>query len=316
MSEANTGLRRYAAIAVRLAALWLLTGALFKLFAGSPKMIPEPVLEHSPFNWTLTYQIAIAIELSIVCIAVLKPHRGWMLITGLFGFFIALLLDMALKGKESCGCMGDSVKVNPLVMLALDGTLLAFVLATKPWKSLAPPGLSTLLLVVGVVVSCALPWIVRRPQEATLPVKNGGTVVVDPANPVPSTANVHINLSPEKWAGKVVYDVEELTRVVPVDKIPSDGRIVLWRQSCDHCAKHLRDMANEKSVTTPILLVQVMDDLKSSRAVDAMPTGAHVTEVQLPPGEGMFTTPVEIRVEGGVVKAVLYEADFEKERGQ
>jgi hypothetical protein len=59
-----------------------------------------------------------------------------------------------------------------------------------------------------------------------------------------------------------------------------------------------------------------MDDLKDGRAVDVLPAGAHVTSVQMPPGQGMFTTPVEIRVEGGSVKAVLYEDDLKKEKGQ
>jgi hypothetical protein len=172
-------------------------------------------------------------------------------------------------------------------------------------------------VLAGVAVSIALPWIVVHPQQAQItPGTNGSTAVVDPKNPATPAKNVQIDLRPDKWTGKSIYDVEEFTRVVPIDKIPSDGRIVLWRQGCTHCAKHLREMANEKNVTSPILLVQVMDDLKDGRAVDAMPVGDHVTSVQLPPGDGMFTTPVEIRVEGGVVKAVLYEDDFEKARGQ
>lgn len=301
MSEPKTGSQKLAALAVRLAALWLLTGALFKLFAGSPKMIPELVLSSSPFSWTLTYQIAIAIELSIVCVAVLKPHRGWIPITAIFGVFMALLIVMTLEGKASCGCMGDTIKIHPAIMLAIDGALLIFVLATKPWQHLAPPGLSTLLVIVGVFASIALPWIVVRPEQGAL----------TPGNPTAAPGRVYISMEPEKWSGQSIYDIEEFTRVVPLDKIPSDGRIVLWRQHCDVCAKHLREMASE-TVTTPILLVQVMDDLSSSRAVDLMPTGGHVTEVQLPPGEGLFTTPIEIRVEGGLVKAVLDAEHFEK----
>jgi hypothetical protein len=247
-----------------------------------------------------------------VCVAIMKPHKGWMLITAIFGFFLALLIDMKLKGKDSCGCMGDSIKIDPLIMLAVDGTLLAFVLATKPWKNLSPPGLSTPIMWAGIVVSIVLPFLVVHPEQPVLTPPNGGTTVVNPQDPTTGPGRMYIAMSPDKWSGKTIYDIEEFTRVVPVDKIPSDGRIVLWRQGCTHCAKHLREMANEKSAATPILLVQVMDDLKDGRAVDAMPTGDHVTSVQLPPGDGMFTTPVEIRVEGGVVKAVLYDEDFEK----
>ncbi|MBL8858508.1 MAG: hypothetical protein JNL28_08400 [Planctomycetes bacterium] len=316
MTDTRTGLQKYAALAVRLAALWLATGALFKLFAGSPKMLPELVRDYSPFpTWTLTFQVAIAVELSIVCIAVLKPHWGWMWITGTFGFFLVLLTGMMAKGVASCGCLGDSVSLPPWVMMCIDGVLLAFVLATKPWKSLAPPGLSTPLLALGIAASLALPWIVIQPQDAVVPpLTNGTEISGTPTDPQKSPSRVYIQWDPIKWKNKFIYDVAEFTRLVPEGKIPSDGRIVLWRQSCDHCAKHLREMADEKEATQPILLVQVMDDLKSGRAVDAMPVGAHVTTVELPPGEGLFTTPVEIRVAGGTVTDVLYEEDFEKLR--
>lgn len=314
MSETRSTAPTWSATAVRLAALWLATGALFKLFAGTPKMLPELVRDLSPFDWTLTFQLAIGIELAVVCIAVLKPHWGWMWITAVFGFFLVLLVDMLMKGADSCGCLGEKVSMPPAAMLAIDGTLLGLVLVLKPWKNLAPPGLSTALLVVGLVVSLAVPFLIVRPKEAALPpVSNGGPTGV-PTDPTAVPKDVYIQLSPDRWKGQLIYDIAEFTRVVPADKIPSDGRIVLWRQGCSHCAKHLRDMADEKNVTAPILLVQVMDDLADGRAVDALPSGDHVTQVQLPPGQGMFTTPLEIRVEGGLVTAVLDEEAYEAER--
>lgn len=313
MTEQKSGIQKLASVAVRLAALWLLTGALFKLFGGNPKMIPKLVLDHSPMSWNLTFHVVIAIELAIVCIALLKPHVGWMLITALFGFFLVVLVDQLLKGAESCGCLGDTVKMPPLMMMGIDGALLAFVLATRPWKSITGPGFSTVLLALCVGMSIALPWLViPKPGAVPVPPIPGGT-----GDPVaPQNAKVWIEMDPAKWIGQSIYDVAQFTKWVPVEKIPTDGRIVLWRQSCDHCAQHLREMANEKDEATSILLVQVMDDLASSRAVDALPNGANVTQFALPPGEGLFTTPVEIRVEGGVVKAALYEEDFEKLRGK
>jgi hypothetical protein len=59
----------------------------------------------------------------------------------------------------------------------------------------------------------------------------------------------------------------------------------------------------------------VRDDLKSSRAVEAMPNGPNVTQVELPENqEFSVTTPIEIVVEGGVVKRVLDEKAFEEAR--
>jgi hypothetical protein len=299
MTETKSGLSKYASLAVRLAAVWLLVGAVFKLFWGTPSLLPPFVREHTPFGLDLTFHLAIAIELSIVCACFLKPRFGWPFIATLFGFFLIVLTNDVLRGEKSCGCFGSKVNVPPAVMMVLDGSLLAFVLATKPWSSLTSAGLPTLLLVIAIAASWAAPWLLIQSGDAGVQITRAddGTV---------RTNVKYVVLEPEKWIGKTIFDVEEFTRWVPVDKIPTDGRIVLWRQGCDHCAQHLREMANEKDLSQPILLVQVQDDLKSSRAVDAMPSGGNVTQVALPENlDFLLTTPLEIRIEGGVVKSVI-----------
>lgn len=316
MSEPKSGLSKLAGVAVRLAALWLLTGALFKLFAGSPKMLPPLVLDNTPFTAIATFHVVIAVELSLVMLAMLKPHLGWMPISALFGFFLVILVHQASLGAESCGCMGDTIKMSPYLMMAIDGVLLAFVLLTRPWRSLLGPGLSTAILLAGVVVSIAAPWIVlgnryQAPPPVTVNGQPTGT------NGAGGSGKTFVEMDPAKWIGQTIYDVADFTRWVPMEKIPSDGRIVMWRQGCDHCAKHLRDMANEKEATAPVLLVQVRDDLKASRAVDAMPSGANVATHEMPDDvEVLIGTPVEIRVEGGLVKAVLFQEDFERAEGK
>jgi hypothetical protein len=87
-----------------------------------------------------------------------------------------------------------------------------------------------------------------------------------------------------------------------------DGRVVLWRQGCTHCAAHLRQMAEQDDGMTPILLVQIRDDLKDGRAVDLMPQGPHVTSAMLPENqEVVIQTPWELRVEGGTITAAFDE---------
>jgi hypothetical protein len=297
-----------ATIAVRLAATWLLIGALFKLFAGTPALLPPLVREMSPFGLDLTFHLAIAIELAVVCVALLKPRWGWPLIAATFTLFLVVLGDQQARGAASCGCLGSAVKMPPLVMMAIDGGLLAFLLATQPWRRLKSAGAPIVAVALAVVVSFAAPWLVIK--------SSSGDNVVTPANGDPKTppANVrYVVLYPERWVGKSIYDIGDFAPYVGADKLPTDGRIVLWRQSCDHCAKHLRDMANEKDESQLILLVQVADDLDKGRAVDAMPSGANVTQVVLPETPSFTVeTPVEIRVAGGVVTAALYEKDFEK----
>ena len=310
-------------VAVRVAGAWLFAGAFFKLFYGNPALIPPLVREHTPFSLILTYNLAISIELSIVALAMLRPRVGWIAITPLFAFFLVLLGDMVMKGETSCGCFGKAFEVHPLVMMAIDAACLGFVLATRPWSATFRRGAPWALVAAAMAVGIALPWIVIGDKSKVVPPPpppvagpSNGTSSKPPAQV--DHSNVWIELKPASWVGKSIYDVAELAQWVPVEKIPSDGKIVFWRQGCSHCAQHLREMATGSDAAMPILLIQVMDDLKDSPAVDARPTGANVTEFQMPMGAvGLFETPTEVRLEGGNVTAVLDEVkEFEAERAQ
>jgi hypothetical protein len=344
--------------ALRIAAAWLLTGALFKLFGGNPNLIPPLVRTMTPFSLVLTYHIAIAVELVLVVLALLRPRIGWASIAALFVFFIVLLVDLQMKGAASCGCFGEAIDTPPLLIMAVDATALVGVLATRPWSSLRGTGAPWGITGAAIALAIVLPWLVIRDHSAAVapagnasgaqttsipgnsgsssspvnpsttggqgngsqnpptaphaPGTSGTPTTKVPAPPVDPSQQIWVELHPEKWTGKSIYDVAEFTKYVSTDVIPSDGRIVLWRQGCTHCAAHLREMANE-TIDEPILLVQVPDDLKDSRAVDAMPSGPNVTQIALPSGTvGLFETPFEVRVEGGVVKQVLFKDDFEK----
>jgi hypothetical protein len=292
-----------ARLAVYLAATWLLAWALMKLFKGNPMELPGPVRAWSPFDAELTFRVAIAIELSIVSLVVVRPRWGWLPMAGLYAFFVALLVPMVASGAESCGCGGGAIKMPPLLMLSIDGLLLVGLLATRPWRVLAGTGLPLWTLALGLVTSWASPWLVIRSATdlegplTTEAIEKGGIR--------------YFNLEPAKWKGQAIYDVAELTRWIAVEKLPIEGSIVFWRQGCDHCAQHLRELATKDDRSRQFLLVQVRDDLKDARAVDAMPQGGHVQTFEFPEGlQGMFTTPFEVVVVGGVVKDVLYEEDF------
>lgn len=290
--------------AVYLAAAWLVTWAGMKLFVGSPQSLPAFVRDTSPFDAELTFRLAIAIELSVFCLALLKPHIGWLPLAGLYAFFVALLVPMVAAGAETCGCGGGAVKMKPALMIAVDGALLAAVLATRPWKRLAGPGLSTILLAFGVAASFAAPWIVIRSAAV-----GQGDIVVDAGTGKVTSGGTevrYVNLEPSRWKGQVIHEVADLAPWIPAELLPIEGSIVFWRQGCDVCAAHLRKLAAENDGSRQFLLVQVRDDLKASRAVDAMPEGSNVTSHALPEGlEFAFTTPCEVVVTGGTVTNVL-----------
>lgn len=302
--SAKTPGSNLARIAVYLAAAWLVVWAAMKLFVGSPQSLPELVRDASPFSPDVTFRVAIAIELSIFCLALLKPHLGWLPLSALYAFFVVLLVPMVAAGAESCGCGGGAIKMKPALMLSVDAALLVAVLVSRPWKKLRGPGLSAVVLSIGVAISWAAPWLVIRSADGS-----GAPVVVDSTTGAVTRdgqAVRYVQLEPAGWKGRAVHEIADLAPFIPAEMLPIEGAIVFWRQGCDVCATHLRKLATENDPTKQYLLVQVRDDLKSSRAVDAMPEGGNVTSHAFPANaEFAFTTPCDVIVRGGTVTDVL-----------
>jgi hypothetical protein len=293
MDPDSSSRSRLAWIVVRLAGAWILAGAVAKLFLGTPKDLPEVVRKMSPFGLDLTFHLVIGVELAMVCLAWIRPRFAWPLVLALFAFFDFVLVKQLAAGASSCGCFGASIKVSPWLMLSVDSALVLALLASRPWSTVRRPGGSLVALAAGVAVSFALPWLLIRPP----PTAPGGQ------------ASGYITLEPEKWVNQSIFDIQDLTRWVPADKLPTDGKVVLWRQGCEHCAAHLRLMASHDDPTIPILLVQIRDDLKDGRAVDLMPEGAHVARAEFPENQQVvLQTPWELHVAGGIVTEALDEA--------
>jgi hypothetical protein len=286
---------RSATIVVRLSAVWLLAGALAKLFLGTPKDLPEIIRKLTPFSLDLTFHLVIATELAIVWLCLLKPRWGWPVVLALLAFFEFVLGSQLSAGAESCGCFGATIKVSPYLMVAIDGVLALALLATRPWKTSPASGANPILLAAVVLVSAFIPWIAIPSQsQIGMSSQSGG------AN------RRYEELHPEKWAHQNVFDLADLSRYVPPEKLPTDGKIVLWRQGCTHCAAHLRKLAREDDGSQPIVLLQIKDDLNTTREVDAMPSGAHVGTFATPDNlDIVVQTPWEVHVEGGVVKDLI-----------
>lgn len=284
-------------LAIVLAAGWLATISTLKLVSGNPGDLPPIVRESSPFDPTTTLILAVAIELSIAFVALARPKLGWIPLAAIYLVFELVLSTLIASGATSCGCGGGALKIHPIVMASIDGALLLFVLATRPWKRAAGPALPLVGLAAGVIVLAIVPW-------QTIHVRQSD----------PTSASSFVMLDPRKWVGQLVYDVPDLKQhMAPTDveKLPTDGLIVLWRQGCSHCAEHLREMANDSALndgSKQITLVQIKDDLEDGRAVDALPQGGHVTMLEFREGPTfVITTPWEVVVEGGMVTAALDE---------
>jgi len=280
---------------VRLAALWVAAGALFKLLAGSPADLPQ-VLHELPLDVALVFKGAIGIELAIVCAALLRPTLGWLPMVLLFAVFDAVLVPIIASGAESCGCFGSSVTIPPEVMLTIDSVLLLGILLGRPWKSKAASYGPAWLVPALALVCLVLPFPYIGEQKLATPADGE-------AQDIGGMRWVPIEL--EGWKDQLIYDTGFATLFPEeVETLPIDGRYVFWRWDCSHCAEHLQVMAEGDPGTEPIVLIRLEQetDNDENRAVLAMPAGGHVTELSLPAGpQYIVETPAEFVLEGGVV---------------
>ncbi len=279
------------AAAVRLAAAWILVGALFKLLLGTPADLPEIVRE-VPFSDGLVYRSVIAVELALALLAFTRPRLAWVPVGLLYVLFEVILATQIAEGADSCGCLGSKVTLTPWQMAGIDTALLVLMLVARPWR-ITSRGLPFRLLVPGILVVALLPWIFDR--EVTELPPDGGN----------SARPLYFPLDIDEWVGQTIYD-SPLADLIEEDigTLPPEGLWVLWRWTCDHCAEHLEEMVRTPPDAMFITLVRVREkhDSEENRAVFFMPEGAHVMHVNLPDSvEYVISTPAELWIEDGVI---------------
>jgi len=289
-----------ASLAVRLAAAWILVGALFKLFLGTPADLPDSVVGLLD-DAVLTYKLAIAVECGVAALAILRPRQGWWLLAGAYLVFELVLIEQMSAGAESCGCFGSKVPMPPWAMMALDTGLLLFLLGTRPWT--LPRAGGPWWLVGGLVVlGAALPWALDREVSQPRPA-NGGGLSVD--GPDTGFGRGFVQFDLDEWEGKSI-DETALADWIEQDiySLPLDGLWVLWRWTCDHCAEHLEHLVLNPPDDPFITLVRLKEphDTEANRVVFDMPVGDHVVSASCPDSvDYLITTPGELSLEAGVV---------------
>lgn len=288
-------------LVVRAAALWILAGALFKLFVGSPNDLPPVVREVAPellgLSATTVFRLAIAVELSIAVPAVLRPRLVWPLVVTLFAVFCGILVPLALSGAASCGCFGSKVTIPPWAMLAIDGALLVAILLARPWRG--APARRSLLVPIGVALVAA--WIL----PFTL-VPSGA--VTDPSASEPgATRPRFVEWQPGDWVGQPLRE-SALAAFLDVDLYPQEATWVLYSATCPHCAAYLRRIASEFELDPKLyVLVQLPGDEGAQVEVDLMPPGE---EVALPDDISYVVTPPwALTVAGGIVTEAVHPVD-------
>ncbi len=168
-----------AVLLIWLASLWVLAGACFKLFLGTPADLPEAVRSLSPLGLGLTYKLAISVELCLGFLGLLRPRIGWVPLVLLFLVFDAVLFLQIAADESNCGCFGSNVSVPPEAMLLIDSSLLAGILYSRPWRI---RGWGAPMMVVGILLALGLvlPWVFDREASSTpAPAPGPDSVSVD-----------------------------------------------------------------------------------------------------------------------------------------
>ena len=105
----------------------------------------------------------------------------------------------------------------------------------------------------------------------------------------------------------MIYDIEFVQKFVPSsDTLPTDGTGIFYRATCDHCAAHIQELAQNDDQTRPFVFIEIPEEgvTEENRAVRVFPEGGHVTKLALPPGtDYLITTPADFELEGAVVTA-------------
>lgn len=308
MTEETKSGQGLALAAMRIASIWLLAGALFKLLEGSPADLPPNIIELVGKKYlTLFFRCAIAIELCVVTLVWIKPKIGWFFLAGNFAVFMCVLVGPVMAGDESCGCMGSSITIPPLVMMGIDGILLTAIIATLPWRTVTSKGAPLIALIPVLGVCAAAPWVVIKTNVVPVPLvaSNGDQAAEAPEVDQPRFVVFEF----DSWMGKSIYD--EDFPLKPhlegnIEELSPDGNWIFWRMTCDHCATHLRELAAGYA-GEPLVLIRDHEekDATEEPAVTIMPEGPSVQHTSLRKGPSYFmTTPVEMIVTGGEVLSI------------
>ncbi|MBL9086871.1 MAG: hypothetical protein JNM10_06980 [Planctomycetia bacterium] len=278
-----------AALAARVAGLWIVAGCLLKALLGTPADLP-PLVRSLPLPLATTFALVLGVEAFVGLGTLLRPGRFWPLAALLLLAFAGVLVSQVTAGAASCGCFGATITVPPWVMLAVDLAMLALLLGARPWRLARGGRLDVLVGLLALAVGAALPIVLNREARPGDP---GGGVL--PKYIVPDVPS---------WVGRHVQDTD--VGVWGKLENPRDGLWILYRDSCEVCAVCLQIIATQDRGEREITLVRIPEKATSatSRHVHVLPQGGFVHHVRLPDGvDWSVSTPVRLDVEGGIVKS-------------
>ena len=304
--------------------VWVLSGALFKLFEHTPRLLPELTVlkfgKWADLDLYLFLAALIAIEFVAVAVMLLVGRLARPVAIAILGVFCAVLIGEMVQGNvESCGCLG-AASPPPYVMLIIDGLLLAGVVvlgagAPSTSKARWPVPAAAVAAVVGIAVSFIVVMSASRAVPPPLPVNgdngdNGDNLVSD--DPTVNTGHMLPTqgwwVTPadiSDWVGMPWRKVPlvQFMRTWPKDMDTAVRYMVFYSRTCDHCQEMFDRDLTDPALGSMTVAVEVPESKTLLTSPDAwfMPS-TEVEHLSLPLGyDWIMTTPVTLRIENGIV---------------
>lgn len=283
----------------RAIGLWVLVGAALKLLWSNETQLPR-LVQQLPLEPGLTFRIAIAAEIVVGLLALLRPRWSWLLVIALLVLFDVALVAQILEGQPTCGCFGPKFPVSPWVMLAVDTVLLLLLLVARPWSATGTDAAGALLATLVVLGAALLPWALNRE-------------VADPSELQGSLLPPYVALEVDGWKPGQPLAETPLGPWVDEDALPSTALWILYRDSCEVCATLLNYLSSVEDGRREIVLVRLPEKgAEGPRKVHVKPKGPWVHDVALPEKvEWLLATPGVMVVEGGKVRWAATVADVD-----
>lgn len=333
--------------------LWLLAGAIVKLTERNPKLLPPPILTVVQFfdGWfgasgtawlDLSMRLIVVLEFALVAVMLCMPHFARRIAIAILSLFCVILLsgivpaflDKGFEGawKGSCGCFGSGGP-NPMIMLAIDSTLLLLALISKPRPARPTPLPASFGMpsaIAFTLITAAIAFALPARSEIAIVVPDPGPaplepILVPPLDPIAPPAPVASVATP--WTGMPAaaapyyvpdfttwrgtrLDGQELARLMtpapPATINAGTWFVMFYREDCEHCHELLQTYFSG-ALTTPTLTIAVPDT--DPAASLEMPCSECQNRTLLKGPDYVLTTPVLMRVVDGVITDIVTDSE-------
>jgi hypothetical protein len=323
--------------------LWVLMGAVFKLYERSPSNLPSGIVKAAKVNDVdlhILLAVLISLEFLAAAVMILVPRLSRFAAIFMLSTFCAVLVnEMRLGNFTDCGCLGD-ISIAPWQMLLIDASLLVGVIMLRPSKRVQQssstftrlgPVAAAVAFVIGSIASFGLILPERSPRVIDTNNPPGLSTTNVGANPTPSDPTVnprplavassyYIKPSADALVGKPWRELELFQYMPKWPAIADTGKhyVVFYSRTCEHCEHMFWDQLGMASDPTPMdapLTTIEIPDSKTVLTSDhawALPPDVKFEMLSLPLGcDWIITPPLALTIEDGKVTCAVEGDGYE-----